>query len=86
MTHQEPWEEEFDKEFHKIGGWYEKNSPFDCWEAFDGLRSDIKSFIRTAITTALEAKAVEVENIVSFASCNPDHISKSEVVDIIRKP
>lgn len=53
----ESWEKEFDKEFSKRGGWYEKNTPFDCWEAFDGLRVDIKSFIKSL----LSAKEAEIE-------------------------
>jgi len=45
------WEKEFDTKFHERGGWYEENCPFDCWEAFDGLRTGIKSFISQALDT-----------------------------------
>ncbi len=33
----------FDKEFHQK--WFLENEPFDCWEAFDGLRANIKDFL-----------------------------------------
>lgn len=41
-------------EFYKDGGIYEKNEPFDCWEAFDGIIKDVTKFNQETIRTVLK--------------------------------
>lgn len=41
----------FDEKFHERGGWYEQNAPFDCWDAFDGLRKNITDFLEQELTS-----------------------------------
>jgi hypothetical protein len=51
MTHQEPWEDRFDRQFD--GYWRGRAIP-----------DEIKFFIRKEISTALEAKTVEVDAVI----------------------
>lgn len=72
-------EERFDKEFHKKGGMYENNQPFDCWNSFDGLRKDIKIFINQELTqskTDLLNALIEREESGSIEFMTPDKASR----------
>lgn len=91
MTHQEPWEEEFDSAFDWIESERERCKLMYGWTA-----DDLKNFIRKTIQSALEAKAVEVENMAVYltdARFNPDDepklirtVAVDEAVALIRKP
>ena len=65
---QNDWKE-IEKQFIKVFNESHKNNyPFDCWEAFDGLKKDIKSFFHTKFTEVFEeGKKVGREELLSQA-------------------